>query len=198
MLLCWVRRIAAVSQSWTPILGREIAFNPWDMAEKLKHPNEPRRRAKTSAAKIWERGVVSGEGDFGSAAKPVFPVAAVPAPVDMARLEALADGNETVLRELAELYLKETSRQIREVSDAIHAAQPEVVKRLAHSCAGASSTCGMTTIFPLFRELERRGDEGRLADAAEVAGIVQQEFERIQKFLECNLRLPPRKSISRR
>jgi HPt (histidine-containing phosphotransfer) domain-containing protein len=39
------------------------------------------------------------------------------------------------------------------------------VRRIAHSCAGASATCGMKRIVPLLRELERQGDEGKLTNA---------------------------------
>jgi CheY-like chemotaxis protein len=111
-------------------------------------------------------------------------LAAQAPPVDMERLLDFANGNPDNLRELAELYLQQTSGQVEQLLAAVKAGAAEEVRRLAHSCAGASSTCGMTTIGPLLRELERQGHEGLLANAPEIALNVQKEFQRIQKFLE--------------
>ena len=61
------------------------------------------------------------------------------------------------------------------------------VRRLAHSCAGASATCGMTNLVPLLRELERLGAENVLANASELARRAGIEFLRIREFLEAYL-----------
>src|SRR5262249_48167138 len=82
-----------------------------------------------------------------------------PPPVDMERLLDFANGNPDNLRELAELYMQQTSRQVEQLTAAVKNGAAEEVRRLAHSCAGASSTCGMTVISPLLRELERQGHE---------------------------------------
>ncbi len=115
----------------------------------------------------------------------------LPPPVDMERLLDFANGNPDNLRELAELYLQQTSRQIEQLCAAVEAKAAEEVRRLAHSCAGASSTCGMTAIGPLLRELERQGDEGLLPSAPEFAQKASREFERIQQFLNDYLASQP-------
>jgi HPt (histidine-containing phosphotransfer) domain-containing protein len=57
------------------------------------------------------------------------------------------------------------------------------VRRVAHSCAGASSTCGMRRIVPPLRELERQGDAGALTTADELCELVRTEFESIKAAL---------------
>src|SRR5581483_6086567 len=108
----------------------------------------------------------------------------LPPPVDMERLLDFANGNPENLRELAELYLQQTSRQVEQLSAAVKAAAAEDVRRLAHSCAGASSTCGMTTISPILRELEHQAVEGLKPSSHDLARRIEAEFDRIRKFLE--------------
>jgi HPt (histidine-containing phosphotransfer) domain-containing protein len=117
----------------------------------------------------------------------------LPPPVDMDRLLDFANGNPENLRELAELYIQQTSGQIEQLLAAVNSEAGGDVRRLAHSCAGASSTCGMMVIGPLLRELERQGLEGLEADASELAGKIEREFDRIREFLEDYMRtqLPP-------
>ena len=86
----------------------------------------------------------------------------------MERLLDFTDGNPESLRELVTLYLDQTSGQIEQLDAAVKAAQRQEVRRLAHSCAGASATCGMRRMVPLLRELEQQGHEGQLAGAAEL------------------------------
>ncbi|MDB6019900.1 MAG: domain S-box [Pedosphaera sp.] len=126
-----------------------------------------------------------------AATEAAAPVVAEKPPVDMERLLDFANGSADNLRELAELYVQQTSRQVEQLSAAVKAGSAEEVRRLAHSCAGASSTCGMGTIVVPLRELERQGYEGMLADAPELAQNVTREFDRIRKFLDDYLQSQP-------
>ena len=107
----------------------------------------------------------------------------LPPPVDMERLLDFANGDPANLRELIELYLQQTVKQIMQLNAAVTAKSGEDVRRLAHSCAGASSTCGMSVIVPLLRELEHQGAEGFQPNASGLASDVTHEFDRIRSFL---------------
>ncbi len=109
------------------------------------------------------------------------------APVDMARLLDFTDGNPESLRELATLYLEQTADQLGQLAVAVQAGKAQEVRRLAHSCAGASATCGMRHLVPLLRELERQGFENSLTTAADLSRQAGEEFRRIQVFLNAQV-----------
>ena len=108
-------------------------------------------------------------------------------PVDMERLLDFSDGSADNLRELITLYVKQTSEQLEQLATAAQAGSAADVRRLAHSCAGASSTCGMTRIVPLLREMERQGDEKKLVNAVELCRQARVEFDCIREFLDAHL-----------
>jgi CheY-like chemotaxis protein len=108
-------------------------------------------------------------------------------PVDMERLLDFSDGSADNLRELISLYLKQTTEQLDQLSAAAAAGSASEVRRLAHSCAGASSTCGMLRIVPLLRELERQGEEKQLRNAVELCRQSRREFDCIREFLDAHL-----------
>jgi CheY-like chemotaxis protein len=111
------------------------------------------------------------------------PPVKLPPPVDMERLLDFANGDRANLRELVDLYLQQTVKQIMQLNAAVAARSAGEVRRLAHSCGGASSTCGMTGIVPLLRELERQGNDGLQPSATQLAADVTREFDRIRSFL---------------
>jgi CheY-like chemotaxis protein len=109
------------------------------------------------------------------------------APVDMDRLLEFTDGNPDSLRELVTLYLEQTTEQLDKLRAVVEAGQTAEVRRLAHSCAGASATCGMRDLVPVLRELERQGAEGVLRDADKLFQRANREFQRVQSFLQSHL-----------
>jgi len=108
-------------------------------------------------------------------------------PVDTERLLEFTDGSPENLRELVELYLSQTAGQLEQLEAAVAANTPAEVRRVAHSCAGASSTCGMRRLAPLLRQLERMGLEGQLANAAELCRQASREFELIRAFVQAHI-----------
>ncbi|MFM2081975.1 MAG: hypothetical protein RL380_666 [Verrucomicrobiota bacterium] len=115
-------------------------------------------------------------------------VAAPPAPaVDMERLNDFSDNDPKTLRELVTLYLTQTTAQVAELTAAVAAGDAPAVRRVAHSCAGASATCGINAFVPALRELEQQGAAGSLMDAAAQLHIVQTGFAAAKKFLENHL-----------
>jgi CheY-like chemotaxis protein/HPt (histidine-containing phosphotransfer) domain-containing protein len=112
------------------------------------------------------------------------PVAENIVPVDMARLSEFSGDMEDGFRELVDLYLTQTTQQLEQLRVAVDNGNGERVNRLAHSCAGASATCGMVAIVPLLRRLEQLGAENSLADAPQVFLSVAAEFDRIRTFLQ--------------
>ena len=110
-------------------------------------------------------------------------------PVEMDRLNDLTDGNADSLRELVDLFFKQTSQQLAQLEAAVRANKAEDVRRVAHSCAGASATLGMTRFVPLLRKLERQGASGTLTmtSATQVYEDTAREFKLIQHYLVAQL-----------
>jgi CheY-like chemotaxis protein/nitrogen-specific signal transduction histidine kinase len=109
------------------------------------------------------------------------------APVDMSRLLDFTDGDPDNMRELVTLYLSQTKEQLEQLGVAVKTERALEVRRLAHSCAGASATCGMQRLVLVLRELERQGFEGQLTNAAQLHYQADEEFERIRRFLTAYL-----------
>jgi HPt (histidine-containing phosphotransfer) domain-containing protein len=114
-------------------------------------------------------------------------------PVEMDILNDLTDGNADSLRELVDLFFKQTTQQLEQLEAAVRANKAEDVRRVAHSCAGASATLGMTRFVPLLRKLERQGASGTLITATQVYEDTAREFKLIQDFLatQLNSAAPP-------
>jgi CheY-like chemotaxis protein/HPt (histidine-containing phosphotransfer) domain-containing protein len=104
-------------------------------------------------------------------------------PVDLGRLSDFAGGSVENFNELVALYVKQTAEQLEQIGKSIQSRLPEQVARVAHSCAGASATCGMTAMVPLLRQLERFGQERRLEQAAGLLPSIEAEFGRLQRYL---------------
>jgi CheY-like chemotaxis protein/HPt (histidine-containing phosphotransfer) domain-containing protein len=112
-------------------------------------------------------------------------------PVDMDRMKDLTDGNADGLCELVEMFLKQTHKQFEQMQAAIRDGKADEVRRVAHSCAGASATLGMTHLVPKLRELERLAGTGSLPGAEAVCQSAQQEYVRVQEFLKTQPDLAP-------
>jgi CheY-like chemotaxis protein/HPt (histidine-containing phosphotransfer) domain-containing protein len=107
-----------------------------------------------------------------------------PPPVDLERLNDFAGGNAENFNELVTLYVKQTTEQLEQIRTALLEPDSDRASRLAHSCAGASATCGMTAIVPLLRQVEILARDGELGAAAQVMPSVQAEFQRLQQYLQ--------------
>ena len=115
---------------------------------------------------------------------PAPPVVEQQPPVDMERLMDFAGGNQDSFNELVTLYYKQTTEQLAQIGAALNGGDAAETARIAHSCAGASATCGMVAIVPLLRQIEQHGQEERLADAAALLPEVEREFDRLKNFLQ--------------
>ncbi|HEV2394884.1 MAG TPA: response regulator [Verrucomicrobiae bacterium] len=106
------------------------------------------------------------------------------APVDMQRLLEFTDGSPDNLRELAGMYIEQTQEQLEQLAVAVETSDASEIRRLAHSCAGASATCGVRRLVLLLRELERQGREAKLVNPAELCHQARLEFQRVNDYLK--------------
>ncbi|MDD5140503.1 MAG: response regulator [Verrucomicrobiales bacterium] len=103
--------------------------------------------------------------------------------VEMDRLNDLTDGNPDSLRELAEMYFNQTAKQFAQIQAAIAAGKSDEVRRVAHSCAGASATLGMMRLGQRMRDLEKEGAAGALTNAHGICEDALREYAAVKRFL---------------
>ena len=132
----------------------------------------------------WGGKIMSG-GAKPAAEKPAENSPAEP-PVDMDRMMDLTDGNNDSLRELVEMYLKQTHKQFEQMQAAIGEGNADTLRRVAHSGAGASATLGMSRLVPYLRELEKIGAAGSVNGATAIVEKAAVEYSAIQEFLKQN------------
>jgi CheY-like chemotaxis protein len=152
-----------------------------DYLSKPVRPEDVRAIIERWGDKAGSQDVNSTASAAGTVAAPAVEFPA-DAPVDMERFKELTDGSTAGMKELAGMYVDQTTGQLQQLRVAITAQNHADVRRIAHSCAGASATCGMTKLVPHLREMERQGHDGRLTDAADRCRQADQEFERIRGF----------------
>ncbi len=104
-------------------------------------------------------------------------------PVDLPRLLEFTDGTPENLRELVTLYLSQTGQQMEQLQAAVRTGAAVEIRRLAHSAAGASGTCGVRRLCALLRQLEGLASEEKLETAPELARQIGAEFESARSFL---------------
>jgi CheY-like chemotaxis protein/nitrogen-specific signal transduction histidine kinase/HPt (histidine-containing phosphotransfer) domain-containing protein len=105
------------------------------------------------------------------------------APVSIHRLVQFSGGDLATQREIVDVYLEQTTKQLDQLEKAIVANQAAEVGTVAHKCAGASATCGMNLIVPMLRELEHQGRAGQLHDPEPLLRQIRSAFEITKKFL---------------
>jgi CheY-like chemotaxis protein len=125
-------------------------------------------------------GKPTGESQSESATK-INPAAEPP--VEMDRLNDLTDGNADSLRELTDMYFKQTTQQFVQIRAALAGGRGDEVRRAAHSCAGASATLGMKRLGQLMRDLENAGAAGALTEGVRICEDAEREYAAVQKFL---------------
>jgi CheY-like chemotaxis protein/HPt (histidine-containing phosphotransfer) domain-containing protein len=119
--------------------------------------------------------------------RPGFPKASRQSPgavVNMDRLMEFAGGDPENLEELVQLYLSQTTLQLGQIAEAIRKGDAAEAGAVAHSCAGASATCGMPGLVPILRQIDERGKTGTLDGLAALCQEAEKEFERIREFLQ--------------
>ena len=105
------------------------------------------------------------------------------AAVDMDRLNEMAGGDKDMLRELVDLFFKQTTKQLTQLEGAVREKKAEEVRHLAHSCKGASATMGMAPLAAIFFELEKMGRAAALDGAEKLVADATREFGRARDFL---------------
>jgi signal transduction histidine kinase/CheY-like chemotaxis protein len=89
-------------------------------------------------------------------------------PWDSARALESVDGDESLLRELVQIFLEEIPHQLANLQKGIEASDLEQIERTAHSLKGELGCLGLMDAAQKARDLERMGHERAVQPAAEL------------------------------
>lgn len=89
------------------------------------------------------------------------------------------DGDEELLRTLAELFVEQAPLDMAAAQAALNAGDAEALARAAHRMKGAILQFSAPRVFEATKELEALGKAGTLARAATVCAQVDRELQQL-------------------
>jgi HPt (histidine-containing phosphotransfer) domain-containing protein len=84
--------------------------------------------------------------------------------------------------DIAKLYLKTASDQLRKIAVAARSKSMAKVQRLAHSLSGASAFLGLKEMAKLLRELEQAASRDHSKEASRLIALLKEEFDHVQRL----------------
>jgi len=102
-------------------------------------------------------------------------------------LDAIRDLKEVMGEEfslLIETFATDSVMRIEGINQAINSADPEAIRRAAHSFKGSASNLGATELTNLCRELEDLGHEGKVEGATQIAEKIVKEYDYVREVLQ--------------
>jgi TMAO reductase system sensor TorS len=98
------------------------------------------------------------------------------------------EGNSDLLNRVIEAYLKEATRLLQALREAVERADGEALRKAAHSLRSSSANVGAQRLSSLCKELETMGKEKSIQEAALLLSKMILEYEVVQKSLKVELK----------
>jgi len=111
--------------------------------------------------------------------------------LDIERLNDFSEGNRDAAQELVDLYIQQIQEQMQNLKAKFSEGSIKDVQRIAHSCAGASATCGILAMTPLFKRVEHLAAEGDAAAVEPLLTDLENNFARVTQALQLYLAAMP-------
>jgi len=104
-------------------------------------------------------------------------------PVEVERLQLIADGDLDFERELIDLYLSDMEPRLSSLELCVQRQDAEGLRHEAHAVKGSSGNAGARGMQHLAQQLETMGASGEMACAPEVLSSLLAEFREVGYFL---------------
>ncbi len=103
--------------------------------------------------------------------------------VDLNKALDMVDGDKEFLKELVELFKKDYTEKLEEISSAIQKKDFKTIDEVAHSLKGASGNLGLMRIYELSFEIEKMGKEAKLEGVEKIYEELKKELNRFKEFV---------------
>jgi two-component system, sensor histidine kinase and response regulator len=117
------------------------------------------------------------------------------APIDMARLHELADGDAEFLRDLVDTFVSSSADVIAELKRALDAPDRAGAARAAHKLKGASANIHAAPLAELAYALETQAATADERLLGELLAKTEREYRRAAQFLNAQLATPPSSAV---
>ena len=108
-------------------------------------------------------------------------------PLDLQVIDALRalspESGGDFLRELVEIYLRDTPERLTELEQALVRQDAAMVTRAAHSIKGSSSNFGAKRLAQFAQEIEAQGKASNFSAAAAAVADLKAEYARVAQAL---------------
>ncbi|WP_422927828.1 response regulator [Singulisphaera sp. PoT] len=126
------------------------------------------------------------------AAAPTPPVpAASTSVIDIKTALAGVDGDEDLLRELAQIFLEDSPRMLETIYEAVSLGDPFRLQRAAHAFKGSVANFAAGAIVTVALDLEKMGRDGQLADVAPLIDRLRAMTDTLRNELNAFLTTDP-------
>jgi CheY-like chemotaxis protein/HPt (histidine-containing phosphotransfer) domain-containing protein len=112
------------------------------------------------------------------------PIAKENAPVELAALQQLTDGDEEFLHELIALYLEDAPGRMEKLRVAIATGSAADIKSEAHGLKGASGNLSALELQKIFAQLEHLAAKNELTGLAVMFQAAETEYLRVQSYFK--------------
>ena len=85
--------------------------------------------------------------------------------IDLAYLKSLPGANDEFVKEMIEIFIEDTPKELEKITKAINDQDFAAVKRIAHKLKTSVSFMGLNQIVPLLKEMEAKGTAEQEMDA---------------------------------
>lgn len=153
---------------------------------RAKEAAEAANQATSRLLGKLHQGILTARNRLSTSSHPPEPPISVPQPgypAELKRLLAIVAENPKDAQRLTPRRRCQMAAILGQLKAAIQVGSAENIAHLALSGAGLSTPSGLATLIPLFRQLERLGCEGRVAEAGPLAEQLAAEFARIERSL---------------
>ncbi len=175
-------RIPVVAMTAHALKGDRERCLDAGMDDYVSKPIDPEELRK--AVGRWSPAESAGRAEAARAAAVEPPAKSARKPVvDRDALLVRLGGDEDLLREVVQIFLEDTPRQLEAMTRALAAQDGPTLRRLAHTLKGSSGTACATSLQAAALALETAAARGDFASAGELTQPVLDQFAEVEQVM---------------